>query len=399
MPHNYDLCIAGLGPAGAAAALAALTPSGRTTAHGPAGRPLSVLACDKARFPRTKLCGGLLTLKARRVLAALGVADILDAPGVTVFSSAEYGLYHGARLLAEGRAPEPFVLIDRTAFDAALLGRVRTAGAALGLDLRTGVGLIEADPDTGRFSLDDGFSGHARWIVGADGVHSKVRRGLPEGFADRAAWRAGMAQAVELFVDRARLPGFCHKPLLYGGYNTAGYAWAFPQAERLVLGMCEPPVGTGGTAETIAARMARFCADLGLQPAPGSLRGHPLPYGNFLSTPHHGRVLLAGDAAGYADPLLGEGVFYALATGRAAGLAAALGDPDRYEAFVRRRILPEMLGARRLRRLFRLTELTLGPAGLGLGMRLAAGRLGRAVHGLASWNGPLGLGPARWPED
>ena len=43
-------------------------------------------------------------------------------------------------------------------------------------------------------------------------------------------------------------------------------------------------------------------------PAPAS---HALPYGNYLTTPGYGNVLLMGDACALADPLLGKGIYYA----------------------------------------------------------------------------------------
>ena len=40
-------------------------------------------------------------------------------------------------------------------------------------------------------------------------------------------------------------------------------------------------------------------------------KSHALPYGNYLTRPGYGNVLLLGDACGLADPLLGEGIYYA----------------------------------------------------------------------------------------
>jgi flavin-dependent dehydrogenase len=54
------------------------------------------------------------------------------------------------------------------------------------------------------------------------------------------------------------------------------------------------------------------------------------------------RVLVAGDAAGLLEPWTREGISYALRSGRAAGLAAASGDPAAYERYVAAELAPEM---------------------------------------------------------
>lgn len=52
-------------------------------------------------------------------------------------------------------------------------------------------------------------------------------------------------------------------------------------------------------------------------------RGARLPLSTWRWRPARGPVLLAGDAAGLVNPMTGEGIYYAVATGLAAGRAAA----------------------------------------------------------------------------
>jgi flavin-dependent dehydrogenase len=85
--------------------------------------------------------------------------------------------------------------------------------------------------------------------------------------------------------------------------------------------------------------------------------GRTLPYGGFLESPGVGPVLLAGDAAGFADPLLGEGVYYAHRSGELAATAvlASLRQPaaaaGRHARLVAETILPEFRAALSWRRL------------------------------------------------
>jgi len=116
-----------------------------------------------------------------------------------------------------------------------------------------------------------------------------------------------------------------------------GYAWIFGKGDGLSAG-----VFTAGTRHRRALRLAlaRF---LSAQPdlATGRVvlqRGHRVPLAGDRAMRRRGGVLLAGDAAALADPLTGEGISYALASGRRAGevvLAALGGAPDALDGYDR----------------------------------------------------------------
>ena len=92
----------------------------------------------------------------------------------------------------------------------------------------------------------------------------------------------------------------------------------------------------------------RYLNSIDLEKQAGSpLQGHPLPFGNYLKTPGKGRVLLVGDACGLADPLLGEGIYYAHRSAQIASTAIGTnGLPpsrilDVYQRELRRHIIRE----------------------------------------------------------
>src|SRR6266511_5612478 len=62
----------------------------------------------------------------------------------------------------------------------------------------------------------------------------------------------------------------------------------------------------------------------GADPDPASLRAHHLPFSPSRPVPGSGRVLLCGDAASMVNPLSGEGIYYALLSGRLAARAGLL---------------------------------------------------------------------------
>ncbi len=372
MPHT-DVIIAGAGPAGSTAACVL------------ARRGFSVLVVDRAAFPRPKLCGGLVTWKSVRLLEhlyGLRPADLIDA-GVVDTVTDGFALHYRDRCLAQGRFAYPFHLLDRTAFDASLLNRARAAG----VEVREGCAVRGCDPD-GAVDTDQGRL-RGRFVIGADGVNSVLRQCCG---VDRQRWSKGAAPAIEISAPWADVPRRTDRPELFSGILPAGYGWFFPNRDRAVLGIC----GLPGHTRNFRQAFLDFLTVLGVDDPEDlvrrhPLRGHPLPYGNALARPWSGNTLLVGDAAGLADPLLGEGIFYALLSGwyAAEAIAQALrGGPHPGPAYTERLtrfVGPEMRGANRLRWLLFGLEKCASPAALGGYFRLRTGALAEMVHGIRSY--------------
>jgi flavin-dependent dehydrogenase len=120
--------------------------------------------------------------------------------------------------------------------------------------------------------------------------------------------------------------------IVFGGGGQPTYAWSFDRGDGL------SNVGYG---QLLDARPRPTRAHLIEQVEvllPGSTEGatdwvgHQLPLSSWRTPTQRGRVLLAGDAAGLVNPMTGEGIYYAIATGLSAGRAAAAsiaaGDPS-----------------------------------------------------------------------
>jgi flavin-dependent dehydrogenase len=126
------------------------------------------------------------------------------------------------------------------------------------------------------------------------------------GYAPTPADRAG-AQAI--VFDSTRQPA---------------YAWSFDRGDGLSNVGYGVLVGRGGGGLSKAAMLERLDALLpGASRGGSDWKGHQLPLSSGRWRPGPGRVLLAGDAAGLVNPMTGEGIYYAVATGLAAGRAAA----------------------------------------------------------------------------
>jgi len=381
MADDYDLIVAGCGPAGSAAATVAACGGAR------------VLLLDRALFPRDKLCAGLLTWKTVQTLTRLfgETPESLSALGVINHKSSFYRIRHRDALLSEGKLVYPFHFVERRVFDAYCLERAKAAGA----ETLLGQAVVWTDPDQAMVRVRDGRTFTGKYLIGADGALSAVRAHCP---ADQAALRRERGMGLEVYLSREwlALRAGLHEdvlasfPTIYSGFIDAGYSWCFPHRDRVIVGICG--LYRGRPAGMIGARFEDFLNFLGLPKDHGlPVKGHPLPYGGWLSRPVFGKTLLAGDAAGLVEPFFGEGIHYALRTGELAGQACLQGlhgqsDPTRhYLAALNREIFPELTWAKRLRNLLywfvRLGLLLPVKTFLGGG----GTRLQEMVHGMRSF--------------
>jgi menaquinone-9 beta-reductase len=301
---TYDALIVGAGPAGSTAAF--LLASCR----------LKVALLDRRDFPRPKLCGGLLTWKTIRLLETVFqiTPRTLAENDVLRHATREYAVCDRCRREVLRTLDHPFHLVDREAYDHFLLQRAISAGA----DFHSGKAVASVDLARCEVATQNGEKWTGRFIIGADGVHSRVRRTLLHARKIAEPRHPGLAAALECVVPRQ--PGALpDHPSIYYGYIPWGYAWSFPARGGQILGIVALKAKAG---RRIRAGFRNFLAYHDLADTNAlPIRAHAIPYGNYLDTPGNANVLLAGDAAGVADPFLGEGIYYAHRSGQLAAQA------------------------------------------------------------------------------
>ena len=291
----HDVIVVGLGPGGAVAA----------TDLARAG--FSVLGLEWKAHPRYKVCGGGLSARIDRLLEPDYRSVVEDAVHRVRFQFA------GAEAF-EIVSPDPIAyMVMRDRFDAYLVSKAREAGTQVhenerALALREDAEGVEVETERGRY--------RARMLVGADGANSLVARSLFPGRRGRL-WGAVEGEVAVHHIPARLGAGAIALDI---GVAPGGYAWVFPKAGRLSVGIAEFH-GAGRNPKKSYERFIHGEPALAGIEVPGGM-GHPIPlYGGAqaermpLTTP---RSLLVGDAAHLVDPVLGEGIYYAVLSGRMA---------------------------------------------------------------------------------
>lgn len=362
-----DVAVVGGGPAGAV--VAGLL----------AGDGARVILLDAARFPRRKACGECLNPGAVAALRRLGLWEAV-APLAPVALSG-WTLSDGRRrFTASFPGGQVAYAVDRSRLDHALLTWV----AARGVQVLEGVrvtGLLRRAGRSGtRVAGVTTRSGpvEAGFVVGADGLRSVVQRQL----GLQAAPAARTAPKVAFTGHWAGLGAERRGELHFHGPLVCGIAPVGPDRANVTL-VLPGPLARSVRPAGVAGLLARWPGGGGL----GQRFAHARPLEPPLATGPFDQpvraaaapgALLAGDAAGYYDPLTGQGLYRALRSAELAAGALASGDLAAYD----RRLRAEFAPAVRVQRL--LDALVRRPAllGAGLGLLAACPPLGRWLIGL-----------------
>ena len=333
---SFDAIVVGGGPAGATAAYW-LAESGRR-----------VVVIDKARFPREKVCGDGLTPRAVRCLEQMDVKtegpEWARADGLRIYGS---GLVLDLPWPELSTIPDYALVRTRLDFDSLLLDRAREAGATVWEETSVEAPVTDASGVvTGVEVARNGDRGRveASVVIASDGASSRFAMALgghrlthrPMGVAMRAYYRSPRSSEtyLESFLE-----------LWSGDQLLPGYGWIFPLPDGTVnvgLGLLStsPYFQNTDYKRMLEEWLAGLPPEWGFtrENRVGKPRGGPLPMGFNRSLLARPGFMVIGDAAGVVNPFNGEGIAYAMETGRmaaeAAGRALDAGDPRAVRTYI-----------------------------------------------------------------
>jgi geranylgeranyl reductase family protein len=285
----WDAIVVGAGPGGCAAAYD-LALAGR-----------EVLLLDRAEFPRQKACAGGLTLKAVKALR---------------YSIEPVVRHHIARMRVKRDANQSIVLRRRSPYcimtvrqelDDYCFRQTLAAGAEY-RRIRTFTAITE--DTSGVTIIADGHALMARFLIGADGVHSQVRH--LTGSGDGWFWRAFALEAT------VPLPNAAEHELVFDFAPVRdGYGWIFPKGDHINIGLYSYASEEKIDRTRLASYIRDHCGNASATEVIGQFAGFGAARHEIAAT----RIFLVGDAGGFVDPLTGEGIYFAIASGQAAAAA------------------------------------------------------------------------------
>lgn len=322
--------------AGADVVVVGAGPAGSSAAWWSAQAGLDVVVLEKAAFPREKVCGDGLTPRGVKALADMGVdtAGWVRHKGLRVAGGGQVATVDWPQLRTW---PDYSLVCRRSELDARLAAHARAAGA------RLHTGVTVTDPlldEAGRVAGVHFTAGpdnqpgelRARLVVSAEGLSGRLAKSL--GLVRRQDRPLGIA--VRRYVASPRTSddyldiSFDLTPQGPTPASMPGYGWIFGMGDgtaNVGFGLLDTRRSDGGDGHRAVLRrwLDTFPAEdrLGEEHAVTPLRGAGLPMALHRRPAYTRGLLLTGDAAGTVNPFNGEGISYAMESGRMAAETAA----------------------------------------------------------------------------
>lgn len=305
-PQQIDVLIVGSGPAGMSIALHLVKANPKWADR--------IVVIEKAIHPREKLCGGAVTDLGEDVLSGLGLP--FEPPHVLI---REMRMVYQDRVFTIRDDPV-LRIVRRDEFDHWLVQQ----GEQQGVIIRQGEAVKAITPRTNYVEMvTEQVTFHAKVVVAADGSRSFVRQKLKWGGETRTARLLEVLTPEVADKQIEFREGIAIFDFSQMNSGVQGYYWDFPS---LVKG--QPFMNRGVFDSRTWVKRPRVSLKQAFQKAlvkrernlnDYELKGHPIYWFDRQGKFARPRILLAGDAAG-VDPLLGEGISFALAYGQVAAM-------------------------------------------------------------------------------
>ncbi len=261
------------------------------------GMPVSIFQKDRSR---EKPCGGGCTPKV------ISRYPLFPSAGVA------HNQIHRIEYQSSGR--RAVLQLDRPIW---IYSRRELDGLLLDLAVATGAELIDERAvhfervSGGQWVVqgDAGSSRNGEFLVGADGATSSVRRRMGPRFAP-----ADLSATLGYYVPRTEPQDSIH--IRFMDPDLIGYLWAFPRTDHVSVGLIT--VYRHLSSREMRERLDRYLFDLFGRQDASQFAGYSAPVPTLTeATLRDLRVsgdgwALVGDAAGFADPITAEGIWYAM---------------------------------------------------------------------------------------
>jgi geranylgeranyl diphosphate/geranylgeranyl-bacteriochlorophyllide a reductase len=325
----FDVAVVGAGPAGAWA--------GYQLARGGAR-----VALIDGSHPREKPCGGGVTGRTLELVRDAIPLTRLPAVRVEDATFSHSSGHSRMPLPADVEGLPALCVAPRRDFDGMLLAAAIDAGAehvasqARSIERANGGWII--DTREGRT--------HAKWLFGADGANSLVRRRIVRPFH-----RSDLSIATGFFVRQRTSSDV----IIEFEDSPAGYIWSFPRRDHLAVGICAQT--DEATSSGLRTRISGWI-EKHLGPSVADRYSWPIPSLRAQSIAHEraagDRWMLLGDAAGLVDPITREGIYFAVRSGELAAESLLGGRTPAadYRRRIEREIHQELICAARLKARF-----------------------------------------------
>jgi len=308
---EYEVVIVGAGPAGS------------TAAKFLSEKGINVLLIDKEKFPRDKPCGGGLPVRVFNRFPYIK-KDFIESYSYSAFAYSP-SLKYKMKL----KRDEPLIaMILRKKFDNQLVKLAIDSGT----DFKDGKSAVDIkiSDSSAKVLLDDNTTIESKIVIGADGVWSTIAKktGLCKDYK-----KICMCLFQEYKMSPETLDKYlgkdrsCHIHVKVN--RTAGYGWVFPKREHVNIGITQFKQAIynkdikGNIKDTYESYLKILKKDKIIPDdlTNEKIRGAALPTSPLDKT-YSDRVIVCGDAAGFANPVTGEGIYHAMASGEIAAEVA-----------------------------------------------------------------------------
>jgi geranylgeranyl reductase len=275
---QYDVIIVGAGPAGLMCA-ESLSQSG-----------LNILLLEKKKVFGEKVCGGGLTRKA---------LELLDIPDHIIEHKIHRTAVFSRRRKSQTNAPEPFIFtVNRVTFGTWQKNRLQNST----VEIQNNAKVTHIEPDKVIVNGNEEYG--YKYLVGADGYFSIVRKYL------------NIPQEKRLIGIQYTVPDQDVDPRLEIYLNAkrffSWYGWSFPHDKSIAVGcVCDP---RKVSPEKLKSNFRKWLTERGIDISNAKYESYPISY-DYRGYKFN-NCFLAGEAAGMASGLTGEGIYQSLVSGK-----------------------------------------------------------------------------------